>query len=282
MGATFRCYRLEALGQLFCAANTEELARREELHRLLRLPKAPLLLPDAALPWQGEAHPRACGKLVNPHADCGLRPGWWKGKEEDTRAAFVRGSYEYSHYMQDKTNDDGWGCAYRSLQTCVSWYRMQLYSSKTVPSVTDIQRHLKKIDEAHKDLEVGSKKWIGTVEGMYLLQDYLGVDCRMLHCQDSADMASQVPQLLRHLESEGTPIMMGAGAYAYTLVGLCHDSSSGEAAFLIVDPHYTGADELKTILHKGWVGWKQLKFFKKGSERSFINCCLPMAPAGII
>ena len=35
----------------------------------------------------------------------------------------VQGTYSYHHYMQDGFNDDGWGCAYRSLQTIISWFR---------------------------------------------------------------------------------------------------------------------------------------------------------------
>ena len=35
----------------------------------------------------------------------------------------VEGTYTYHHYMQDKFDDDGWGCAYRSLQTLISWFR---------------------------------------------------------------------------------------------------------------------------------------------------------------
>ena len=35
----------------------------------------------------------------------------------------VQGRYAYHHYMQDKFDDNGWGCAYRSLQTLVSWLR---------------------------------------------------------------------------------------------------------------------------------------------------------------
>ena len=31
-----------------------------------------------------------------------------------------------------------------------------------------------------------------------------------------------------------------------------------QVAYLIVDPHYTGKDDLKAILSKGWVGWKLL------------------------
>lgn len=34
--------------------------------------------------------------------------------------------------------------------------------------------------------------------------------------------------------------------------------SAGETAYLIVDPHYTGDDDIKTILEKGWVSWKKV------------------------
>lgn len=194
----------------------------------------------------------------------------------------MRGDYEYSHYLQDQTNDAGWGCAYRSLQTTISWFRLQFYSDVAVPSISEIQRQLKRIDESHKDIEVGGKKWIGTVEGMYVLQDYMNLDCKMLYCSDSVDLAAKAPQLLHHLETEGTPIMMGAGMYAYTLVGLCFDGETGDVAFLIVDPHYTGPEELRTILQKGWVGWKNLDFFTKSTDgtEGFINCCLPLVPRG--
>jgi hypothetical protein len=33
----------------------------------------------------------------------------------------VHGAYEYYHYLQEKKDDKGWGCAYRSLQSVVSW-----------------------------------------------------------------------------------------------------------------------------------------------------------------
>ncbi len=38
----------------------------------------------------------------------------------------VKGTYSYHHYLQDGFNDDGWGCAYRSLQTIISWFRYNL------------------------------------------------------------------------------------------------------------------------------------------------------------
>lgn len=39
--------------------------------------------------------------------------------------ALVRGKYEYYHYCQNKMDDNGWGCAYRSLQTLASWFKLQ-------------------------------------------------------------------------------------------------------------------------------------------------------------
>lgn len=46
----------------------------------------------------------------------------------------IWGSYDYYHYMQDRFDDSGWGCAYRSLQTIMSWFRKQHYTSKPVLS----------------------------------------------------------------------------------------------------------------------------------------------------
>lgn len=39
------------------------------------------------------------------------------------KLSIVNGLYSYHHYMQENFDDNGWGCAYRSLQTIISWYR---------------------------------------------------------------------------------------------------------------------------------------------------------------
>jgi len=54
----------------------------------------------------------------------------------------VSGHYAYHHYMQAGYDDSGWGCAYRSLQTIVSWLRLQAYTDKRIPSHADIQQVL--------------------------------------------------------------------------------------------------------------------------------------------
>ena len=51
----------------------------------------------------------------------------------------------------------------------------------------------------------------------------------------------------------GTPIMIGGGVLAYTLLGIDFEERSGRCAFLILDPHYTGAEDIKKI-HAGGFG----------------------------
>lgn len=52
----------------------------------------------------------------------------------------VQGIYSYHHYMQDRMDDKGWGCAYRSLQTICSWFWQQGYVERLVPTHKEIQQ----------------------------------------------------------------------------------------------------------------------------------------------
>ena len=42
--------------------------------------------------------------------------------------------------------------------------------------------------------------------------------------------------------------MYGGGEYAYSIVGLNYSWQLGECEFLILDPHYTGADTLDKVI----------------------------------
>lgn len=64
---------------------------------------------------RGNAYIFKSPKLINPHE--GIAP------QNRGKIATVRGKYVYYHYMQDNFNDDGWGCAYRSMQTIFSWFK---------------------------------------------------------------------------------------------------------------------------------------------------------------
>ena len=44
----------------------------------------------------------------------------------------------------------------------------------------------------------------------------------------------------------------GGGVLAYTLLGVDYNEASGDCAFLLLDPHYTGSDDLKKIVNGGW------------------------------
>nr|CAD7432727.1 unnamed protein product [Timema monikensis] len=67
----------------------------------------------------------------------------------------------------------------------------------------------------------------------------------------------------------------GGGVLAHTILGVDYDSSSGNVRFLILDPHYTGREDLTAILNKGWCGWKGANFWNK---TAFYNLCLPQRP----
>jgi len=42
----------------------------------------------------------------------------------------------------------------------------------------------------------------------------------------------------------------GGGVLAHTILGVDWNEATGDVKFLILDPHYTGADELRTIQDK--------------------------------
>ena len=52
--------------------------------------------------------------------------------------------------------------------------------------------------------------------------------------------APPLPHLHTFFTLQGTPVMIGGGVLAYTLLGVHFNESTGDCAFLILDPHYTG------------------------------------------
>lgn len=172
-------------------------SKRRELHQQFSLPlNKPIF--RRANNYQFEL--TRSGLLVNPHV--GL-----KSTVADGKQSLVAGNYTYHHYMQDKFNDDGWGCAYRSLQTLCSWFRFQGYSSAAVPSHEDIQRYLVKIGDKPKNF-VNSRQWIGSTEVSMCLNGFMDVDSRIMHVSSGAELASKGSELAYHFETEGTPVMV--------------------------------------------------------------------------
>lgn len=96
---------------------------REAFHKTLSLPM------DTPLVRQANAYDFSNSSasdrklLVNPHEKVG------KSGVNEGNPAFVQGYYAYHHYMQENFDDNGWGCAYRSLQTICSWFRLVMLVS---------------------------------------------------------------------------------------------------------------------------------------------------------
>ncbi|XP_052176665.1 probable Ufm1-specific protease isoform X2 [Diospyros lotus] len=192
----------------------------------------------------------------------------------------VQGSYEYYHYLQDGFDDLGWGCAYRSLQTLVSWFRLQHYTSIDVPSHREIQQSLVEIEDK-KPSFIGSREWIGAIELGFVLDKLLDVTCKVINVGSGAELPEKCRELALHFENQGTPVMIGGGVLAYTLLGVHYNEANGDCAFLILDPHYTGSDDLKKIINGGWCGWKKAVDSKGRHfflQDKFYNLLLPQRP----
>ncbi|KAL3878114.1 hypothetical protein ACJMK2_030486 [Sinanodonta woodiana] len=246
----------------------EDLAKeRKELHDLLLLPcDRPLFRQGNKYLFPEERN--SLGYLINPHV--GLPPP----KAKDGKVYTVSGLYTYHHYMQDRFDDDKWGCAYRSLQTLVSWFRFQGYTDRPVPTHRDIQQALVDIGDKESNF-IGSRRWIGSMEVSYCLDHLIGVTSKILAVNSGAELASRGRELAAHFSTQGTPIMIGGGVLAHTILGVDFNEVTGDIMFLILDPHYTGAEDLKIIQDKGWCGWKGPEFWDKNAH---YNLCMPQRP----
>jgi hypothetical protein len=97
---------------------------------------------------------------------------------ENLQRNLVKGDYAYYHYLEDGINDNGWGCAYRSLQTLCSWTILNTKSGlpywSSVPNHWEIQQML--VDMGDKEPNfVNSAQWIGAIEVSMCLNKLYGV-----------------------------------------------------------------------------------------------------------
>ncbi|XP_023209648.1 ufm1-specific protease 2-like [Centruroides sculpturatus] len=242
---------------------------RKELHQqlllpldkpLLRLSNKKIFINDLNEPY-----------LTNTHvglASSGIQNG---------KPSIIWGTYTYHHYMQDRIDDNGWGCAYRSLQTIISWFRHQGYTDVAIPTHKEIQQALVTLGDKPSSF-VGSKKWIGSQEVSYCLNHFIGVTSKIMFVSSGSELANKGRELSSHFSTQGTPIMIGGGMLAHTILGVDFNESSGELKFLILDPHYTGSEDINIIQNKGWCGWKDPSFW---DASAFYNLCMPQRPIEI-
>ncbi|KAK0158922.1 hypothetical protein PV328_009859 [Microctonus aethiopoides] len=192
-----------------------------------------------------------------------------------THISIVDGLYAYHHYQQDSFNDSGWGCAYRSLQTIFSWFRLQGYTDQPIPTHRTIQKCLVDIGDKPPNF-IGSNQWIGSTEVGFVLETLLGITVRVLCAATGNKMTDLNWNLKEHFDTQGIPVMIGGGVLAHTILGIRYNENTKETQWLILDPHYEGTENLSTIVNRGWCGWKNEDFWKKDA---FYNMCLPQKPS---
>lgn len=206
--------------------------------------------------------------LTNTHV--GLKPS-----KVDGDVKIAHGTYAYHHYMQNRFDDNKWGCAYRSLQTLISWFRYQGYTDKPIPTHRDIQQCL--VDSGDKPFSfLGSCQWIGSTEVGYVLDNMFNISSKFIFISSGAELINKGRELSMHFEVQGTPVMIGGGVLAHTIIGVDWNAQTGDISFLVLDPHYTGSEDLSTIQNKGWCGWKEVDFW---DPAAFYNLCLPQRPS---
>jgi hypothetical protein len=104
------------------------------------------------------------------------------------KVALVRGRFEYCHYNRD---DEGWGCAYRALQTVCSWLQLQGLvavpnAASPLPTHAQIQQALHNLGEP-----VGPKQWIGAIEVSMVLNHWYGIDCKIINVTSGSEIESK-------------------------------------------------------------------------------------------
>lgn len=284
--------------------NATENSMRRAVHTALMLPNRPRLVPrltssqDTSQLFVSAAACRSQQLAANSNAGSvhisRYNAPWEKHLQrnphsvvqkttviEGSTTAIVKGDYDYYHYRVDGFVDDGWGCAYRSLQTVLSWFQYQgVLAEQRVPSVTDIQKILKRVDFGKDAMPhfVGSREWIGSYEVMMVITDFLPqMECQLkrLDCGEQLETDTELHRLLlQHFECGGAPIMIGGSSYAHTILGIDVNIRIGEVQYLILDPHYSSTvTDMKTVKNKGWCGWKKPSKFFEG--KSFYNLCIP-------
>lgn len=270
--------------------SSNEPARRK-LHRALCLPNRPLLTTSnniSGVSWSTRTRRDTCAVTV-PRRGAAWERGLIASPHltisksvviENSVTAVVEGAYDYYHYRVDGFQDDGWGCAYRSLQSVVSWFQHQQLTRALVPSVLEIQKILARVDYGKESQPnfVGSREWIGSYEVMMVLTDLVPqVECTLKRLESGTQLAEDVDvqrTLLEHFRSGGAPVMIGGSSYAHTIIGIDVNVRTNEVQYLILDPHYSSnTTDMKVVKNKGWCGWKNpTKFFE---AKAFYNLCIP-------
>ncbi|KAI6652636.1 hypothetical protein LOD99_4421 [Oopsacas minuta] len=181
---------------------------------------------------------------------------------------------EYYHYNCCGEIDEGWGCAYRALQTLISCITQDKSENKDNTAIEDVIHKVKEIkleDKAVltktipsiKDIQSTLKitkprQWIDPDYAHTYLSKYRVKGRVEQVWSDKEDELNGLPEkIMTHFEEEGTHIMIDDVIYAYTLAGCVKIIAKPDTIFkhthyvLVLDPHTTnemGLEDYSSIL----------------------------------
>ncbi len=118
-------------------------------------------------------------------------------------------------------------------KTLLSWASMQGYvefDDGVLPTHRDIQTALVAVGDKPTSL-VGSRDWIGANEVCYAMEHLTGITSRILHVSRGSEMEIASRQLVAHFDGQGSPVMVGGGVLAWTILGVARDELTGSARF---------------------------------------------------
>ncbi|KAK6015847.1 peptidase family C78 [Ostertagia ostertagi] len=97
-------------------------------------------------------------------------------------------------------------------------------------------------------VEIGDKeeKFVGS-------RQWIGIESRFIVTNSGAEVAERVRELALHFQTVGTPVMIGGGQLAHTILGVDFDENTGECGFLVLDPHYTRIRRSQSSAKQGLV-----------------------------
>lgn len=189
------------------------------------------------------------------------------GESSTAQSHLLRGPLRYYHYNVDGSNDSGWGCGYRTVQSILSW----MSPESPPPSIAELQHILAQASGA----EASATAWIGVPDAVVLLDELKEAAVEVLPLKSGRDMESQMSKLAAHFDAGGGPLMIGGGrdVYSKTVIGV---RSHPRSELLILDPHYVGgaslAGEVEALRAGGWAAWRPVGIL---DATSFYNIALP-------
>lgn len=209
------------------------------------------------------------------------------------KSFFVKGEFDYFHYGCDGLNDvvsvnhvtncqyryintcscklaisisQGWGCAYRTLQSMCSWIAKNhsgavdvdkdALNSVDVPTIEEIQQTLVSINDKPPEF-LHSTDWLGALEVsetlrckvflsinsyfdsqiFYVIDTLYDVPCRIQHIPCSQDIRKYCNIIKFYLENYGGLIMMGGDVDASSK-GIAGMHIAGNDAYLLIVVSY--------------------------------------------